>query len=61
MDFETAMQRIKKDKGYIIAFSFGKGDYEEVAQVKGQGLHIELLAVDKLLEYEEPAGQGKIF
>lgn len=26
-NFETAMQRIKKDKGYIIAFSFGKGAY----------------------------------
>jgi len=31
----------------IIAFSFSKG--------------IEMLTVDKLLEYEEPAGQGKIF
>ena len=59
--FEAAIRRVKKDIGYIIAFSFGKGAYEEVAQVKGQGLHIELLAVDKLLEYEEPAGQGKIF
>ena len=55
------MQRIKKDKGYIIAFSFGKGAYEEVARAKQRGLHIDLLTVDKLLEYEEPAGQGKIF
>jgi len=39
----------------------GKGAYEEVARAKQQGLFIELLAVDKLLEYEEPAGQGKIF
>ena len=44
-----------------MAFSFGKGAYEEVARVKQKGLFIELLAVDKLLEYEEPAGQGKIF
>ena len=44
-----------------MAFSFSKGAYEEVARVKQKGLFIELLAVDKLLEYEEPAGQGKIF
>jgi DNA modification methylase len=59
-NFETAMQRIKKDRGYIIAFSFGKGAYEEVAEAKQRGLHIDLLTVDKLLEYEEPAGQGKL-
>ena len=58
--FETALLRVKHDIGYIIAFSFGKGAYEEVARAKKQGLHIELLAVDKLLEYEEEAKQGKI-
>jgi len=46
---------------FIIDFSFGKGAYEEVARVKQEGLFIELLAVDKLLEYEEPACRGKIF
>jgi hypothetical protein len=60
-NFETALQRSKQDMGYIIAFSFGKGAYEEVARAKQQGLHIELLPVDKLLEYKEPAGQGKMF
>ena len=59
--FETALQRAGKDKGYIIAFSFGKGAYEEVAEAKSRGLFIELLSVDKLLEYEEPAGRGKMF
>jgi len=59
-NFETALQRSKQDMGYIIAFSFGKGAYEEVARVKQQGLHIELLQVDKLLEYEEEAKQGKL-
>jgi len=39
----------------MIAFSFGKGAYEEVARAKQQGLHIELLTVDKLLEFEEEA------
>jgi DNA modification methylase len=60
-NFETAMRRIKKDKGIIIAFSFSKGAYEEVARVKQEGLFIELLTVDKLLEYEEPSREGKIF
>ena len=59
-NFETALQRVKQDIGYIIAFSFGKGAHEEVARAKQQGLHIELLTADKLLEYEEEAKQGKI-
>ncbi|MBA7493146.1 hypothetical protein ES702_03701 [subsurface metagenome] len=59
-NFETAMQRIKKDEGYIVAFSFGKGAYEEVARVKQDGLFIKLLTVDKLLEFKEEARQGKI-
>jgi len=60
-NFETAMQRIKNNRGYIVAFSFGKGAYEEVARVKQNGLSIELLTVDKLLEYEEPLKEGKLF
>jgi hypothetical protein len=47
--------------GYIIAFSFGKGAYEEVARVKKDGLFIELLTVDKLLEYTEEKVSDKIF
>jgi len=47
--------------GYIIAFSFGKGAYEEVARVKKNGLHIELLTVDELLGYEEPTRKGELF
>ncbi|MFW6130796.1 MAG: hypothetical protein ACOC56_06380 [Atribacterota bacterium] len=46
--------------GYIIAFSFSRGAYEEVAEAKQRGLHIELLTVDKLLEYEEEAKRGKL-
>jgi DNA modification methylase len=59
-NFETAIQRAKQDMGYIIAFSFSRGAYEEVAEAKQRGLHIELLTVDKLLEYEEEAKQGKL-
>jgi len=48
-NFETALQRAKQDMGYIIAFSFGKGAYEEVAEAQKDGLFIDLLTVDKLL------------
>ena len=44
-----------------MSFSFGKSAYEEVARVKQKGLFIELLTVDKLLEYEESSGQGEMF
>jgi len=50
-NFETAVKRAGKNKGYIVAFSFGKGAYEEAARVKGAaGLTIELLTVADLLE-----------
>lgn len=49
--FETALKRGRKDKGYIIAFSFGKGAHEEVARAKSaEGLTIQLLKVSDLLE-----------
>jgi len=50
-NFETAIRRAKKKKGYIVAFSFGKGAYEEVARVKNkEGLEIILRTVKELLE-----------
>jgi hypothetical protein len=49
-NFETAVKRAGKAKGYIVAFSFGRGAYEEAARVKGAGgLSIELLKVSDLL------------
>jgi DNA modification methylase len=60
-NFETALQRDKKDRGYIIALSFGKGAYEEVARVKKDGLFIELLTVDKLLGFSEEKVSDKMF
>jgi DNA modification methylase len=49
-NFETAVKRDGKNKGYIVAFSFGKGAYEEVARVKAtDGLIIELVTVADLL------------
>jgi len=50
-NFETAMRRVKAKKGIIVAFSFGKGAYEEVARAKLQeGLEIELITVNDLIE-----------
>jgi len=60
-NFETALQRDKKDKGFIIALSFGKGAYEEVARIKKEGLFIELLEVDKLLGFSEEKVSDKMF
>ena len=60
-NFETALQRDKKDRGYIIALSFGKGAFEEVARIKKEGLFIELLEVDKLLGFSEEKVSDKMF
>jgi DNA modification methylase len=54
-NFETAIRRYyrntktKKMKGYIVGFSFGKGAKEEVARVKKEGIFIELITVDDIL------------
>jgi DNA modification methylase len=50
-NFVSAMQRMKKDKGYIVAFSFGKGAIEEVARLKNEGkIDIILRTVQELLD-----------
>ncbi len=44
------MRRTKKERGYIVAFSFGKGAYEEAAALKKrEGMEIVLLTVEELL------------
>lgn len=49
-NFETAVKRGGKAKGYIVAFSFGRGAYEEAARVKtADGLDIQLVKVADLL------------
>jgi len=54
-NFETAIRRQHKKKGYIIAFSFAKGAYyEEAARVKIEGkdsLDIILVRVDEIDKY----------
>lgn len=48
-NFETAVKRSGKAKGYIVAFSFGKGSYEEAARAKADGLDIQLVTVADIL------------
>lgn len=50
-NFETAIKRTKKTKGLIVAISFGKGAYEEVARAKNvEGLEIELRTVEDIIK-----------
>jgi hypothetical protein len=45
--FETAVRRVKHEKGIIVGFSFTKDAYEEVARVKRvNGLDIALMTVE---------------
>jgi len=50
-NFETAMRRKKATKGVIVAFSFGKGAYEEIARAKiNDGLEIKVIIIKELIE-----------
>jgi DNA modification methylase len=53
-NFETALKRKKYTKGYIVAFSFSKGAYEEAARIKKEGLEIKLIKVSELLNKKGP-------
>ena len=52
--FETAIRRYGKKKSVIVAFSFSKGAYEEVARVKLldelNRLDIKLKTVEEILK-----------
>jgi len=54
-NFETALRRYYKVPrkvihGYVVAFSYTKGAYEEVARAKGEGMKIELITVGDILD-----------
>jgi len=54
-NFETALKRAGYKKGYIVAFSFSKGAYEEVARIKSkEGLEIKLITIEELLNKKKP-------
>jgi len=49
-NFKAALERKKYKKGFIVAFSFTKGVYEEAARLKNQEeLEIKLIKVEDLL------------
>lgn len=53
-NFETAVERSGKDRGYIVAFSFTKGAYEEAARARSVGkTNIALITVAELVEASE--------
>ena len=50
-NFETAIRRVKKDRGVVVALSFGRGAYEEVARARLEdGLDIELKIVEEIIK-----------
>lgn len=56
-NFQTAMRRAGKDKGYIVAFSFGTGAKAEVARARIQdNLDITLVTVKSLIEMKPQTG-----
>jgi DNA modification methylase len=59
-NFETAVRRESKHKGWIIAFSFTRDAIEEAARAKVDGLEIGLMRVATLLDNpaEEPFRSG---
>jgi len=51
-NFETAVRRKHKTGGYIVAFSFAKGAYEEASRAKLEdGLDIKIVRVDEIDDY----------
>jgi DNA modification methylase len=53
-NFETAVERSGKDRGYIVAFSFTRGAYEEAARAKATGkVDISLIKITDLLDAAE--------
>ncbi len=49
-NFEASMKRAKTNKGIVIAFSFTKDAFEEVARIKSENIDITLRSVKELLE-----------
>ena len=54
-NFETALRRYYKVRqkvlhGYVVAFNFTKGAYEEVARIKKEGIDITLITVQDILD-----------
>jgi restriction endonuclease Mrr len=52
-NFETAIKRASKQRGFVVALSFTKGAVEEVARIKKDGLDIQLVNLQELLDEQE--------
>jgi hypothetical protein len=53
-NFETAIERAGKSKGFVVAFSFTKGAYEEAARVKAdKTFEVHLVKIANLLGPED--------
>jgi len=49
-NFETAMERVGKEQGYIVGFSFTRGSHEEVARARiAKNQNIQLVTVAELM------------
>lgn len=65
-NFETAIRRYyktetEKMKGYIVALSFGKGAYEEVARVKKENIFIELITAQDIIDKKVSVSKDVLF
>ena len=49
-NFETAVERAGKKRGFVIAFSYTKNSHEETARARRGGMDIQLVTVEDLLE-----------
>ncbi len=49
-NFETAVSRAGKQRGFVIAFSFTQGSHEEAARARRKGVDIQLITVGDLLD-----------
>src|SRR5438874_188447 len=59
--FEAALDRTKKDVGYMVAFSFTRDAYREAARVhRKRGWSIALITVRQLLEAKESITRPKM-
>jgi len=59
--FQAAIDRTKKDTGYVVAFGFTRGAYEEAARVRRErGWSIVLVTVRELLETQAAITRPKM-
>lgn len=59
--FQAAIDRTKKDTGYVVAFGFTRGAYDEAARVRRErGWSIVLVTVRELLEAREAITRPKM-